>query len=1406
MGYGIGLSGLMSAAEAIDVTSNNISNAQTVGYKSGEYVFSDQFFRAQDPQSQDRAGMGAYRMAIRRTAAYGTVVNSQNPLDMAITGPGMFMLAKQVDGTLPTENPTSYQFTRNGQFAVDKENRIVNQNGMYLVGYPADSAGTIISNTKSVMILDRTPLAQQATKNSTINLNLDNRVDPITGNPFNPTQPTSYSQSTSQTVYDDKGTAHTLSVYYKKMHSVDLEITGDGSGSTFTFDPTGSIGTTLAGEQTNQIANTANASAAGGTTQVISNAVLTYVGGGVEKLNTEIAPINGISGVSAGSGYTTTTRFSSVPLVGGSGTGATADITIGSNGTIESVTVVNRGTGYETGDALSVSASNLGNGSGTGFAIQVSADAAGVISTTGAVTGGTGYGPASKTYSNITLTGGSPSVPATANITVNAAGVVTSATIVNPGAGYAPGVVLTVAPSNLGNALGTGFALTAATVAGGTAAVESAAFVNGAAATTATNTISFAAMKAGDSVEVNGLTYTASVDLLAPAVAAKFTSVAIAAGGVDYSGTFDATKYTAASVNVSNQVVFTSVETGSDQSVADLVIDATQIAGGTAAVESAAFVNGAAATTATNTISFAAMKAGDSVEVNGLTYTASVDLLAPAVAAKFTSVAIAAGGVDYSGTFDATKYTAASVNVSNQVVFTSVETGSDQSVADLVIDATQAGGIATSTISGGSGYTSPTIYQGVALTSSTGIGSGATANITVNAAGVVTGFTIVNAGSGYETGDVLTVTGTTLGRAGSGFSVPVTADNGGISTLNIAGMTAGAGYGATTYTNVELTGGSGTGAKATIIVAASGSVISATLTASGNGYQEGDLLGAPSSIGINGTGFSVPVVSIATNRVGVLGAITAGSGYGSKTYSNITLTGGTPSVPATANITVNAAGVVTNATIVNPGAGYAAGVVLGVARSDIVSGSGIDFGLTAATVDGTGAIATSSISNAGSGYVHPTVYSGVALTGGFGTGATADVTVNSSGQVTGVEIVNRGSGYAAGDVLTVSGSALGSAGTGFGIEIASLKSGIKTLQNIAGVTTGGAGYIDGIYKDVPLTGGSGIGAIGTVVISNGVVTKVNLTNGGSGYLSNEILSLSANSVGGGVGSGFTTAIGSVNSLPGSGDGTRGATYNLRLNDGTNLSLTQISESGNGTPKYTVNVDRYSVFATLDGNAVGSDSAASGKSTIKVGGILTEEQTSLGTMAFVGGKNLDSLSRNAFGEPQFDTQFKIDASGGKGSGWGQTINGGVVQFTLNSTNMTGYSSSAQAYANTQDGSATSQLASYNVDSSGKLVAQYDNGQSIVKGQLILAYFNNLEGLIPNGNNTFEASSASGDPLLSFPGDGTLGAIRSKALEQSNVDLTSELVKLMVLQRQYSAVSQATKVMAATLIDDAINIGR
>jgi len=91
--YGIGLSALNAFSEAIDVTSNNIANGQTVGYKQADFVFADQFFKAQNPQSRDRAGMGTSRMMIRRANTYGTISGTQNPLDLAIAGPGMFMLA-----------------------------------------------------------------------------------------------------------------------------------------------------------------------------------------------------------------------------------------------------------------------------------------------------------------------------------------------------------------------------------------------------------------------------------------------------------------------------------------------------------------------------------------------------------------------------------------------------------------------------------------------------------------------------------------------------------------------------------------------------------------------------------------------------------------------------------------------------------------------------------------------------------------------------------------------------------------------------------------------------------------------------------------------------------------------------------------------------------------------------------------------------------------------------------------------------------------------------------------------------------------------------------------------------------------------------------------------------------------
>ncbi|QWE14992.1 flagellar hook-basal body complex protein [Polynucleobacter sp. AP-Sving-400A-A2] len=236
MGYGIGLAGLNSTAQAIDVVSNDIANAQTVGFKSAQFVFADMYFQANDAQAKDRVGMGSQQQAIRRDQSYGTLQTTQNPLDLAITGPGMFMLAKNVIGTVPTESPSKFEYTRNGQFGTDSQNRIVNQSGLLLVGYPADTAGNIIAGAKSTMILDPQPLPSQPTINSKLDLNLDTR-NPAMDIRFDPTNSITYSQATSQTIYDQNGNGHILSLFYKRISSQPLNLTLGLDGA-YSYNPT----------------------------------------------------------------------------------------------------------------------------------------------------------------------------------------------------------------------------------------------------------------------------------------------------------------------------------------------------------------------------------------------------------------------------------------------------------------------------------------------------------------------------------------------------------------------------------------------------------------------------------------------------------------------------------------------------------------------------------------------------------------------------------------------------------------------------------------------------------------------------------------------------------------------------------------------------------------------------------------------------------------------------------------------------------------------------------------------------------------------------------------------------------------------------------------------------------------
>jgi flagellar hook protein FlgE len=241
--YGIGVSGLRANSTAIDVISTNIANAATVGYKAGEFLFQDQFFKALNPMDPARAGQGTLQQNIRRLFNMGSVQDSANTLDMAITGAnGMFQVASST-------NPKEIYYTRNGQFAVSAEenpqgqNYIVNENGMYLTGY-ASTDGVTIDDGDSLnkLTMPPTELPPVSTTRSEISVTLDARTSAfLTAGlvPFNPLVPSSYHHKVSQTVFSaqDNGGEHSLTLYYRRVQDKEMTVSYDPDSARFYYSP-----------------------------------------------------------------------------------------------------------------------------------------------------------------------------------------------------------------------------------------------------------------------------------------------------------------------------------------------------------------------------------------------------------------------------------------------------------------------------------------------------------------------------------------------------------------------------------------------------------------------------------------------------------------------------------------------------------------------------------------------------------------------------------------------------------------------------------------------------------------------------------------------------------------------------------------------------------------------------------------------------------------------------------------------------------------------------------------------------------------------------------------------------------------------------------------------------------------
>lgn len=110
---------------------------------------------------------------------------------------------------------------------------------------------------------------------------------------------------------------------------------------------------------------------------------------------------------------------------------------------------------------------------------------------------------------------------------------------------------------------------------------------------------------------------------------------------------------------------------------------------------------------------------------------------------------------------------------------------------------------------------------------------------------------------------------------------------------------------------------------------------------------------------------------------------------------------------------------------------------------------------------------------------------------------------------------------------------------------------------------------------------------------------------------------------------------------------------------------------------------------------------------------------------------------------------------------------------------------------QDGYTSGRLAGLSISADGVVQGRYSNGQTRDLGQVVLTNFANPNGLQSLGNNQWGETAASGQPLIGSPGSGTLGALQTAAVEESNIDLTAELVNMITSQRNYQANAQSIK---------------
>jgi flagellar hook protein FlgE len=214
MSFNIALSGLNAAQKDLDVTSNNIANVNTTGFKESRAEFVDVYASSLLASGKTKVGDGVLTSEVAQQFSQGSIQFTQNSLDLAITGNGFFATVPELDSL-----ETSY--TRAGQFKLNADNFVVNSQGGHLLGFPVNPDGSSASvslSTAEPILIPTASGAPTKTSEVDVRMNLPAGDSYIAGAPggFDPDDSLTFNNSTSVTIFDSLGDSHIMTYYYIK--------------------------------------------------------------------------------------------------------------------------------------------------------------------------------------------------------------------------------------------------------------------------------------------------------------------------------------------------------------------------------------------------------------------------------------------------------------------------------------------------------------------------------------------------------------------------------------------------------------------------------------------------------------------------------------------------------------------------------------------------------------------------------------------------------------------------------------------------------------------------------------------------------------------------------------------------------------------------------------------------------------------------------------------------------------------------------------------------------------------------------------------------------------------------------------------------------------------------------------